>query len=187
LANGLHEPRTCSVCGSTFGVPVGTRSTVTGCGSCGYAAACDAATVRFSPITDRLDVERVPYNVEQTGGMVFVLYIPIGETCERFGLYDDDFSQPDSSEFGIDRYGYVLETVGPDGEYLDDGPECEWFGGPVWSGSAPTYVDVERFAEFVLDGYRAAVLDVERTESFGLPVNGSAIRSIGSHGSEVPV
>ena len=54
-----------------------------------YTLACEAAEDRFKPLTNALQDEGFDTSVEQTGGMVFVLYAKRPGRTGFFGVSDD--------------------------------------------------------------------------------------------------
>jgi hypothetical protein len=99
---GPEHIKTCTVCGQDYYSP---RLVADTCWGCWYASAIRSAADEFRPLSD--EIERllgVKTTVDQTGGMVMCLRVPVGDSgawawfstlgelsdCEGVGLYRDE-------------------------------------------------------------------------------------------------
>jgi hypothetical protein len=153
--NGPEHVRTCAGCGLPFYSP---RLASDVCHGCWYGREMEDAAVRFRPLSEELErLLEVGTSVDQTGGMVMCLRVPIGrETC-RGGetLRWAWFAELGGGEYlGVGLYdARADEDEMPEGEYVDwpdehvcgAGP-CSWYHHPelaraVAAWAAPIIVE----------------------------------------------
>jgi hypothetical protein len=138
-ALGPEHVAACAKCGAEF---YRNRPSTDICYGCYYVDAIEQAENRFKPLSTWLErLLEVRTSVDQTGGMVMCLHVPIGRDV---GEHGDDRCWAWFSEAPGDYLGFGIYETDEDGEYVDEegvqhafpgelgchAGECGWYHHP---------------------------------------------------------